>query len=130
MAPDNVKWFALLGFALIAVGGFAAYFMLQAIKSKRVGTGWLAAEICFTIAGAKLGFTLSGLTTQFSPTTKTVGFPFLSGVLELHDGRWSDYVGPLTLPAAVGNFSIGVLTPQLILGFVLWAYLRRRHNEA
>jgi hypothetical protein len=130
MTPHLVKWFALLGFVILVAGVFVGRFLFHEFRTGRIGRPWLVAEICVAVGGVALGSTLFGFTVYASPSVKTVGFPFLAAVFELHDGRWADYVGPLTLPAALGNFAVGVLTPQLILAAVLWAYLRGRQYAA
>lgn len=73
---------------------------------------------CVLAAGAWWG---SGLW-ELNPNTRVVGFPFTAGVLELHDGRWFDYVGPITAPAMIGNFLFWFLLSRLP---ILW-WLRQR----
>ena len=82
------------------------------------------------VGGIALGCTLSGLRIPISEKAKTLGFPFLSAVFELHDGRWEDYVGVITLPAAIGNFVVGVLVPHLLFAVLIWLYLNKNDDKA
>ena len=130
MASHAGKWFALLGFGLLIAGGFAARYLIRGFRAGRIGRPWLVAELCVAVGGVMLGCTLFGYTAFASATVKTVGFPFLAAVFECHDGRWADYVGAITLPAGVGNFAVGVLTPHVVLAAIAWALLRKRSEAA
>jgi hypothetical protein len=113
MAPHNVKWFAIFGFGLLVVGVFAARFLIQGFRAGRIPRTCLFAELCVAVGGIALGSTLFGFTIHYSPTVKTVGFPFLAAAFELQGAHWVDYLAAFTLPAAIGNFVVGVLTPHL-----------------
>ena len=130
MPPHTAIWFALLGLGTLIAGGFAARYLIREFRAGRIARAWLAAELCVALSGIALGCSLWGYTAQSSPTLKTIGFPFLAGVFELHDGRWEDYVGAITLPAVIGNFAVGMVTPHLILAIVVWACLKGRRHAA
>lgn len=60
--------------------------------------------------------------------TRVVGFPFTAAMYELHDGRWVDYVGAITLPAMAANLVFWVLLFRLPL---LWLrYTRKEPQQA
>jgi formate/nitrite transporter FocA (FNT family) len=53
------------------------------------------------------------------------GFPFLSFVFQRRNGQWLDFLGPLTVPALVGNAIVGFLLP-----FVAVALLIKKRRAA
>ena len=54
--------------------------------------------------------------------TRVVGFPFTAAIFELHDGKWFDYVGHITMPALIANFLFWLLLFRLPL---TWFFQRR-----
>jgi len=59
------------------------------------------------------GYLSVGLIWQ-TKTMRFFGAPVTAAVFQLSEnGYWEDYVGPLTVPAAVINFAVGFLLPHL-----------------
>jgi hypothetical protein len=57
--------------------------------------------------------------------TVVYGFPFTSAIFQRHNGRWADFVGPLTFPAFVANGVFFFLVPQIALDAVIRKRARR-----
>jgi hypothetical protein len=117
--------FGIMGILICGVGFFAGGFVYVAISTGRIGGWWIVGASVVTVIGILLGCFLSVVEYPYSPTARIVGFPFVSAVLELSDGRWLDFVGPLTLPAAIGNMAAGYLLPYIVFALVV-----RRHFYA
>lgn len=119
---------SILGIVILVAGLIAANYLMRAFSSHR-GRGWLiAGEVFVAVTGLLLGCFLFSVTWPYSATARIVGFPFFSAVWELSDGRWLDFVGPLTFPAAVGNFLVGFLLPHILFAIVVRWLLRRSQH--
>ncbi len=57
--------------------------------------------------------------------TRVLGFPFTAAIYELHDGKWFDYVGHITIPALIANFLFWLLLFRL----PLTSYLQRKTEK-
>ena len=115
----------ILGFVVLLAGGVAARYLFRTLRKRRLGLYWLTAEVAALLGGVGLGTVLFTLHYHYSPNVRIIGFRFPAAFLELYRGYWDDYAGPLTLPAALGNFLVGVLAPQIILAPLVWVHLRR-----
>jgi len=115
----------ILGVVVLLVGGVAARYLFRTLQKGRLGLYWLTAEVVALLGGLGLGAVLFTLRYHYSPTIRIIGFPFPAAFLELHSGYWDDYGGPLTLPAMLGNFLVGLLAPQIILAPLVWIGWRR-----
>ena len=82
----------------------------------------LASRAVLLLLGFIATIPIGSINYQVAPTISIYGFPFLSAVFEKRDGRWLDFVGPLTLPAFLANAIVAIVLP-----FILAAcYLRLR----
>lgn len=129
MPPNTLLLFALLGVGFLIAGGFACRYLIRGFRTGRIARVCLAAEFCAVLAGIALGCMFSICTSQSTPTIIIHGFPFAEGYDRLIDGRWEDFVGPITFPAMAGNFLFGVLVPQIALATVVRVNLKK-HNKS
>jgi hypothetical protein len=111
--------FGVLGIVICAGGFFAGRYLYLAISTRRIGGWWIVGESVAAVTGIVLGCFLAVIVYPYSPTARIVGFPFMSAVWELSDGKWLDFVGPLTLPAAIGNLIVGFAFPQILFALVV-----------
>jgi len=111
--------FGILGL-LICGGGFVALrYLYVTISQRQIGGLWVIGESAVAVIGIVLGCVLAVVVYPYSPTARIVGFPFMSVIWELSDGKWLDFVGPLTLPAAIGNVVTGFAIPQILFALVV-----------
>jgi hypothetical protein len=115
----------LLGLLICGAGFFAGRYLYLAFSTRRLGRWWFAAELLVAVIGLLLGIFLANVIYPSSPTMRIVGFPFMSAIFQLSDGRWLDFVGPLTLPAAFGNMIVGFVVPQILFALVVRRRLSR-----
>ena len=117
----------LVGLLILALGVDAARFLWRGFQSGRLGRGWKTVEAIVLVCGICLGVAAVAHSHYPTPDKRLVGFPFLAAVFErTPSGAWADYVGPITLPATIGNFAVGLLLPHLPLATWLWFGLKRR----
>jgi hypothetical protein len=57
---------------------------------------------------------------------RIIGFPFMAAVFERSGGHWTDFLGPMTYPALLGNCLVAIALPQLAL--FLWRARQRRRT--
>jgi hypothetical protein len=118
--------FTLLGFAVLALGVFAARFLERGFKNGRFGRVWLFAEAVVLVVGVALGIAAVAHSRYPTPDTRLLGFPFLAAVFERSPtGGWADFVGLRTLPATIGNFVAGLFLPHLLFATAAWLSTRR-----
>lgn len=67
------------------------------------------------IAGIAFALTCYGARYAYSDTIHVWGFPFFAALFQKDGASWSDFVGPLTIPAAIGNATFGFVLPQLLV---------------
>ena len=87
------------------------------LRSRMVG-------VISTVLG--LGVWALVLQWHLNSTTRVVGFPFTAAVFELHDGRWDDYVGVITLPAMLANLVFWLLLIRVPL---MWYRYSRNASQ-
>ncbi|HEY3969260.1 MAG TPA: hypothetical protein VGM05_32210 [Planctomycetaceae bacterium] len=118
--------FGILGILICGGGFFAGRYLYVAISARRIGGRWIVGESVVAVIGILLGGFLAVVVYPYSPTARIVGFPFISAIWELSDGTWLDFVGPLTLPAAIGNVVAGFALPQILFALVVRRRLKCR----
>jgi hypothetical protein len=118
--------FGILGILICGGGSFAGRYLYVAISARRIGGRWIVGESVVAVIGIVLGCFLAVVVYPYSPTARIVGFPFMSAIWELSDGKWLDFVGPLTLPAAIGNVVAGFALPQILFALVVRRRLKCR----
>jgi hypothetical protein len=118
--------FGILGILICGSGFFAGRYLYEAISARRIGGWWIVAESVVAVIGILLGCYLAIVVYRYSPTARIVGFPFMSAIWELSDGKSLDFVGPLTLPAAIGNIFAGVAIPHLLFALSVRRRLKCR----
>ena len=130
MNAETAKWAFVGGLLAVFMGSYAMFEIYQAYERGQFTRAWIAAEVALLVVGAGLGVFMFKLELLANPSLRTFGFPFVAGVFELHDGLWTDYVGPLTLPTCIANFLVGLMVVQIPLAFALRLYLWTRTKSA
>jgi hypothetical protein len=112
----------LAGLAILPIGIWAVRFIRRSFRSGGFGLPWIFVAVGFMIAGVVLGAVAGVHSSYPDPDTRLLGFPFVAAEFERSPtGGWVDFLGPRTLPAMLGNFSIGMLLPQVLFAGVLWS---------
>lgn len=130
MNAETAKWAFVGGLLAVFMGSYVMFVIYQAYVRGQFTTAWIAAEVALLVAGATLGVFIFKLELLANPSLRTFGFPFVAGVFELHDGLWTEYVGPLTLPTCIANFLVGLMVAQIPMALVLKLYLWTRSKSA
>jgi len=85
-------------------------------------------ELVGLLIGVGLGAGSLFITYNYSPTLKIYGFPFVTAAFQKEGTGWTDFVGPLTLPATVGNAVVAFVLPQIGLAVLLGRQRRKNHK--
>lgn len=123
MNTELAKWATSGGVFALLLASLAMFVLYRACDREEFTKPWVAAEVFVLIAGVALGSALFKLELLVNPSLRTLGFPFVAGVFELHDGLWVDYVGPLTIPTCALNFLVGVMVAHIPFALALQLYL-------
>jgi hypothetical protein len=112
----------LLGFLSLAFS--VGVYVLLAILRRRVS--WSLKWLLLTVPlGLMLGLDAANVSYRQSPTSRIVGFPFPSSLLELHGGSWWSFPDPGTNFGFAGNLFIGFSIPHTVLLTVLVVRARK-----
>jgi len=101
-----------LGFLIAEI--WAVVFVRRALKAGRLSQYWRRWRMVAFAIGGLLMF-LIPLQEYPLGSGRAKGIPFFAAWFDA-EGR--DYVGVITLPAALGNMVVWFLAPQLVLAFV------------
>jgi hypothetical protein len=107
---------ALVG---IALGLLALRRNLLLLPHKR-WVVWL-----LVVVGLGTGFPLGAMASHRDATLQVYGVPLTIAILELHEGRWLDFVGPMTPVGFVLNTLVWAALWQLILVVALHVRSKR-----
>ena len=111
----------LSGLAVLPIGIWAVYFVKRRLKDGGFGGQWIFAIVGFIVAGVALGVVGISHSSYPNPDTRLLGFPFVAAEFQRSPtGGWVDFVGIRTVPAALGNFTVGMLLPHVVFAGVLW----------
>ena len=116
-----IQVLALVGLIGLIAGVFAWRYVRRLSRASVLPARWRH----FRIAAIALGLLLASgsyFAGYYPYSTsqgvgRVVGVPFM---VAFFDGAGRDYVGPLTLPAAIGNFVVWFLLPQIALALYGW----------
>lgn len=119
---NQLNLLALLAFAVLIV---VAVWLRRKIKSRSQEWSRMSGIVVTVLSLATWALTFQW---HLDSQTRVVGFPFTAAVFELHDGRWVDYVGAITLPAMAANLVFWVLLFRLPL---MWLrFIRSRPQQS
>ena len=79
------------------------------------------------LVGVALAASAVAVVWPYSDRHRIYGFPFPAAIFERTEVGWLDFVGPLTLPALVGDFVVMLLFPQI--GVTLYGKSKARKLE-
>ena len=71
------------------------------------------------VVGLGAGFPLGAMASHRDATLQVYGVPLTVAILELHEGRWLDFVGPMTPVGFVLNTLMWAAVWQLMLAVAL-----------
>jgi hypothetical protein len=91
----------------------------QLLVAPRLRAYPIAVAIGLVLAGAS-----AFIRYPLNQDTVVFGLPFMSAILERHDGQLADFVGPLTVLAFIGNCAFFFLLPQIVLDAMIRRKLR------
>lgn len=124
------KWAFCGGLLALFLSSYAMLVILKAYENGQFTKPWIAAEFALLVMGVALGVVMFKFELYASPSLRTFGFPFVAGLFELHEGRWIDYVSPLSLFICIGNFVVGLMVVQIPLALGLRLCLLARAKNA
>ncbi len=120
----------LLIVALVGVAGLAWGIVSARNSFRNRASVLLAPHLRAYPVAVAIGFMLAVgsafIKYPLNEDTVVFGLPFMSAIFQRQNGHWADFVGPLTVPAFIGNCAFFFLLPQIILD----AAIRRKNRTA
>lgn len=98
-----------VGGFIVLGAGFLAY-----LRNRRVPRS-TALRIAVLVTGVVVATVVVNTKYYLDDSHHVLGFPFLAAVFIRHGDHWVDHLGPLALPAYVGNLLFGLALPQIAL---------------
>lgn len=113
-----LNWLNLISLlAFISMISAAIWFRHKA-ATRSLPSSWLPSIVLTVVSVTAWVLTFQW---RLDAITRVVGFPFTAAIFELHDGKWVDFVGTLTLPAMAANLVFWVLLLRVPLMWYRWS---------
>lgn len=118
---------ALFIFALIIYGEYKiVVYAHRSFKSLFYSSSFvLIFRIVLVIVSAVIGFLIALIPWQWSETVKFIGFPIPWAAWQYVEGKWLDFISPISILLWFFDFIIGVGFVHLIATCILWIRNRR-----
>ena len=112
----------LLSFQILGLAGLVAG-VVAWLRNRRAPRTTVARTASLGV-GALLAAVSICVSYPLDASHRIVGFPFMVAVFEKSGTHWQDFVGPLTVPAYLGNALFALMLPQIVL--LAWRWRERR----
>lgn len=121
---------ALFIFAIVIYGAYKiVIYAHRSLKSLFYSNSFIVlSRTVLVIVSAVIGFLIALVPWQWSETLKFIGFPIPAVAFQYIDGKWLDFVSPISILLWLFDFIIGVGFVHLIAVCILLIRNRRANS--